>query len=60
MINEISVICFWALLTIAMLIGFLYWVNVVACKHEMNKIVKEKDKWLNELKREWLNELKRE
>lgn len=53
MINEISVICVCALLTIVMLIGFLYWVNVVACKHEMNKIVKEKEDWVKELEEEF-------
>lgn len=53
MINEITVICFWALLTIVMLIGFLYWVNVVAYKHEMNKIVKEKEDWVKELEEEF-------
>ena len=53
MINEIIVICFWALLTIVMLIVFLYWVNVVAYKHEMNKIVKKKEDWVKELEEEF-------
>lgn len=53
MINEIIVICFLALLTIVMLIGFLYWVNVVAYDHEMNKIVKKKEDWVKELEEEF-------
>ena len=53
MINEISVICFWALLTIVMLIGFLYWVNVVAYDHEMDKIVKEQKEYIKELEEEF-------
>ena len=53
MINEIIVICFWALLTIVMLIVFLYWVNVVAYEHEMNKIVKEQKEYIKELEEEF-------
>jgi hypothetical protein len=53
MINEIIVICVCALLTIVLLIGFLYLVNVVAYEHEMDKIVKEKKEYINELDEEF-------
>ena len=53
MINEIIVICVCALLTIVLLIGFLYWVNVVAYDHKMNKIVKEQKEYIKELEEEF-------